>query len=80
MTTIKSAKHLIQHEDALETTVDLLDEFITPTENFFVCSATPTPLIDIETYVIEIGGDAVERPITLTFDDLMQKIIHSGRR
>ena len=59
-TAIKSAKQLIQHEDALETPTDLLDTFITPTEHFFVCSATQTPLIDSETYVINVGGDAVE--------------------
>ena len=76
-TTVKPAEHLICHEDALETPPDLLDPFITPAEHFFVCSAVAPPKIDVQNYVLEIAGDAVERPIRLSYTDLMQLPPHT---
>ncbi|MBW3593376.1 MAG: molybdopterin-dependent oxidoreductase, partial [Actinobacteria bacterium] len=42
---------------------------VTPTEQFFVRNHGAVPAVDISAYRLEVGG-AVERPLTLSLDDL----------
>jgi DMSO/TMAO reductase YedYZ molybdopterin-dependent catalytic subunit len=44
--------------------------YLTPNKDFFVCNTRPTPHIDSERYRLRIEGDAVERPIKISYDDL----------
>jgi len=77
MTTVKSSKNLIVHGDAVETPPHLQESFITPADSFFVCSSVSPPTIDLADYAIEISGDAIERPITLSYDELLKLPTHT---
>lgn len=46
------------------------DALITPTSHFYVRSHGPTPRLDAATWRLEISGEGVERPVTLTYDEL----------
>ncbi len=43
----------------------------TPVDQFFVCNAGPAPKINRDHWRLRIGGDAVEREVELTVDDLL---------
>ncbi len=75
--TVKPNTHLTLHEDALETPPELLNTFITPAADFFVCSATPPPTIDPEKWSVVVHGDAVEKSIQLSFDELLRLPTHT---
>lgn len=68
----KDPEPFIQHPTNLETRLELLQHsFITPNSLFFVRNNAPsTPHIDVENYRLVVAGDAVEREIELTYDDL----------
>ena len=54
-----------------ETPVEYFSEAFTPNDAFFVRYHLPNiPEVTREEWRLEIGGDAVERPVTLTYDDL----------
>ena len=53
----------------LETPVQLLTDWITPNDVFFVRSHLPTPAVDTATWALSVGG-SVQRPLTLRLDDL----------
>jgi DMSO/TMAO reductase YedYZ molybdopterin-dependent catalytic subunit len=46
-------------------------ELITPSAQFFVRSHEGTPVIDAAAWSLTIDGDAVQRPYTLTYDELL---------
>lgn len=75
--TIKPNDHLNVLIDALETPPELLNSYITPAENFFVCSAVAPPKIDADTWSMEIHGDAVEKSIRVSYDDLLRMTPHT---
>ncbi|UCG23808.1 MAG: molybdopterin-dependent oxidoreductase [Chloroflexota bacterium] len=62
----KDTKPFIIHDNSLESRPEDLDAFITPNERFFVCNTTGTPRIDPDTYRLQVLGDAIKRPLTLT--------------
>lgn len=53
-----------------ESPLEQVAGWITPTELHFVRSHHQAPRIDPETYRLRVEGDAVERPIALSLDDL----------
>ena len=53
----------------LETPVNLLTNWITPNDVFFVRSHLPTPTVDRATWTLAVAG-SVERPLTFSVDDL----------
>ena len=53
----------------LETPLDRVDSFLTPTELFYVRSHSPAPKIEPASYRLSIDG-AVERPFSLTYQEL----------
>jgi len=54
-----------------ETPVEYFSEAFTPNDAFFVRYHLPNvPEVSREEWRLEIGGDAVERPFALTYDDL----------
>ena len=53
----------------LETPMDRVDSFLTPTELFYIRSHFPTPRLDLGTYRLEIDG-AVQHPLSLSFEEL----------
>ena len=56
-----------------ETPLELLDQPFTPNDAFFVrYHLTNVPEVSREAWRLEIGGDAVERAVTLRFDDLVK--------
>ena len=50
----------------------LADEYITPNEFFFIRNHLPVPVVDPETYVIEVSGVGVQ-PIKLSLKELKSK-------
>ena len=53
----------------LEMPFDQLDDFITPSELFYIRSHFPAPELDVRSYRLSIRG-AVQRKLNLTYDDL----------
>jgi DMSO/TMAO reductase YedYZ molybdopterin-dependent catalytic subunit len=66
----KNPAPLIRHKTSLETHPEDLDTFITPNELFFVCNMTGTPRIHANSYRLRVGGDAVERPLELSLEQI----------
>ena len=54
------------------------DSLVTPIEQFYVRNHYPTPTVDShpqlrpENWRLQIHGDSVERPVTLTYEDLLR--------
>src|SRR6266478_4381177 len=53
----------------LETPVDRVDSFLTPTELFYVRSHSPAPKLELSSYRLQIDG-AVRSPFSLTYKEL----------
>ena len=53
-----------------ETPLELVRGWLTPTPLHFVRSHAPTPHIDAASWRLAVEGDAVERPVSLSLDDL----------
>jgi hypothetical protein len=53
----------------LETSVDRVDSFLTPTELFYVRSHSPAPKLELASYRLQIDG-AVRSPFSLTYKEL----------
>src|SRR3979411_1803885 len=53
----------------LETPVDRVDSFLTPTELFYVRSHSPAPKLELASYRLHIDG-AVRSPFSLTSQEL----------
>ena len=47
-----------------------IDTYITPWERLFIRSRYKTPIVDKMTWKLKLTGDAIERPMELTYDDL----------
>ena len=46
--------------------------YITPWERVFIRNRYKTPLVDKAKWTLKISGDAVEKPLTLTYDELLK--------
>ncbi len=66
-------------QTSLETPLESLDGYLTPADRFFVCNVTETQRIDPATYRLEIHGDAVAEPVTLTLEHLAAMPRHTVR-
>ncbi len=55
---------------SLEAPFDALDTRLTPQDQFFVCNAGHSVVVDPQQYRLKIKGDAVERVVTLNLEDL----------
>ncbi|MEY2606865.1 MAG: hypothetical protein QOH31_4698, partial [Verrucomicrobiota bacterium] len=53
----------------LETPVDRVDSFLTPTELFYIRSHSPAPKLELASYRLQIDG-AVRSPFSLTYQEL----------
>src|SRR5262249_35792661 len=53
----------------LETPLDRVDSFLTPTELFYIRSHSPAPKLELTSYRLEIEG-AVRSPFSLTYKEL----------
>ena len=63
--------------DSLETKPELLTDFITPNDKFFVCNVISSPVIDLETFTLKVHGDGVSKPLALTYDALLKLPSHT---
>ena len=61
----------IDHGINQETRLETLRGYLTPASHFFVRQHATTPALDTRTWRLRIEGDAVERPVELSFDDLL---------
>ena len=68
----KNPQFFHQRIDSLETKPELLTDFITPNNQFFVCKVVDSPRIDLATYTLKIDGNGVRHPLALTYDAILQ--------
>ena len=67
----KDTSPFITHGNTnLESKIESLGGFITPNDQFFVRNNSRSIEVDPASYVLEVTGDAIETPLTLTLDDL----------
>jgi DMSO/TMAO reductase YedYZ molybdopterin-dependent catalytic subunit len=62
----------IDHGINQETRLETLRGYLTPASHFFIRSHAGTPALDARTWRLRIEGNAVERPLELSFDDLLE--------
>lgn len=62
----------IDHGLNQETRIETLRGLITPASQFFVRNHTNTPVLDVAAWRLRVEGNAVDRPLDLTFDDLLR--------
>ncbi|MFT5194228.1 MAG: sulfane dehydrogenase subunit SoxC [Cellvibrionaceae bacterium] len=73
----KDMQFFHRRADSLEAKPELLTEFITPNEQFFVCSETSAPMLAPETYTLKVGGDGVRKPLALSYEAILKLPSHS---
>src|SRR5256885_13179416 len=67
---LQDGKIILSEEPlVLETPVDQLSEFITPTKSFYVRTHFPVPTIDKSKWRLRIEGE-VAKPLEINFDEL----------
>ena len=62
----------IDHGINQETRLETLRGYLTPASHFFVRQHASTPALDVGTWRLRIEGNGVERPVELSFDDLLR--------
>ena len=66
------AEIFIDHGLNQETRLETLRGYLTPASHFFVRNHGATPVLDLRTWRLRVEGEAVERPLDLSFDDLLR--------
>jgi sulfane dehydrogenase subunit SoxC len=66
------AEIFIDHGLNQETRLETLRGYLTPASHFFVRNHAATPVLDVRTWRLRVEGEAVERPLDLSFDDLLR--------
>ena len=56
---------------SLEPTTADLSDAATPLDRFFVCTAGDAPQVDAESWSLQIAGDAVAKPVTISLEALL---------
>lgn len=69
-TYVKSTDAFTLHVGGIEPAFEAQTDYITPNEQFFVCSESATPRISAQDYCLEVDGDGINSPLTLSYDDL----------
>jgi DMSO/TMAO reductase YedYZ molybdopterin-dependent catalytic subunit len=62
----------IDHGINQETRLESLRGLLTPASHFFVRNHTSTPALDLASWRLRVEGNAVDRTLDLTFDDLLK--------
>ena len=62
----------IDHGLNQETRLETIRGYLTPASHFFIRNHSATPVLDVRTWRLRVEGEAVERPLHLTFDDLQR--------
>ncbi|HXG04062.1 MAG TPA: sulfite oxidase [Candidatus Binatia bacterium] len=62
----------IDHGINQETRLETLRGYLTPASHFFIRNHTATPTLDLAAWRLRVEGNAVDRPLQLTFDDLLK--------
>lgn len=67
----KDLSKLITHGLSLESPLEYQTDYLTPTEQFFVCNSGSTPQIDKQEYSLKIWGDGVFEELILSYEQLL---------
>jgi DMSO/TMAO reductase YedYZ molybdopterin-dependent catalytic subunit len=62
----------IDHGINQETRLETLRGYLTPATHFFIRQHATTPVLDVRTWRLRVEGNAVERPLELSLDDLLR--------
>lgn len=62
----------IDHGINQETRLETLRGYLTPASQFYIRQHATTPVLDARTWRLRLEGNAVERPVELTFEDLLR--------
>ena len=69
----KDTSPFITHGNTnLESRIEDLGGFITPNDQFFVRNNSRSIEVDLDSYVVEVTGDAIETPMRLSYTDLQK--------
>ena len=66
------AELFIDHGINQETRLETLRGYLTPASQFFVRSHAASPVLDLRTWRLRVEGNALDRSLELTFDDLLR--------
>src|SRR2546425_7672030 len=66
------AEVFIDHGINQGTRLETLRGYLTPPSHFFIRNHTTTPVIDLRSWRLRVEGSAVEKPLELTFEDLLR--------
>ena len=66
----KETRGFIKHNYGLEYPLYKQRGYLTPNDDFFVCNATDTPVLDASDWRLKIDGDGVVEPFELSYDEL----------
>jgi sulfane dehydrogenase subunit SoxC len=66
------AEVFIDHGLNKETRLETLRGYLTPASYFFVRNHAPTPVVDSRTWRLRVEGSALERPLDISFDELLR--------
>jgi len=61
-----------QGDTVLETRLENLDGFITPTEDFFVRNHSVSVDVDPKSWRLVVEGDAITKPLSLTYQEILE--------
>jgi sulfane dehydrogenase subunit SoxC len=67
-----SREIFIDHGINQETRLETLRGYLTPGSHFFIRQHATTPTLDLGAWRLRVEGNAVERPVELSFDDLLR--------
>ncbi|MCX6046325.1 MAG: sulfite oxidase [Chloroflexi bacterium] len=62
---------IVQGDKVLETRLENLQGFITPTEDFFVRNHSVSLDVDVKSWRLIVEGDAVAKPLELTYEEIL---------
>jgi len=69
---VKDPQPFIRHGNNLETRLELLTSYLTPNKLFFVRNSGRTPRLTAAGYRLRVEGDAISRPLELSYDELRE--------
>lgn len=68
----KDTSSFITHGNTnLESRIEDLGGFITPNDQFFVRNNSRSIAVDVDSYTLQVTGDAIDSPLTLTYEDVL---------
>lgn len=66
------AEVFIDHGINQETRLETLRSYLTPPSHFYIRNHTASPVLDLQAWRLRVEGNAIDKPLELTFEDLLR--------